>query len=330
MSGSVTPGGQSGMQMSAAYSPETSMTKSRKAKRRNKHKHRVKVHRLDISDGEINEIIKHLSLGNTDRVTFEQFVASMGNSHLNRNVAEASLQKVQTLFLVLTEEWRKFEAKQAAMEVIGGPTLKDDDIDRVIDFLDPNGDGIDCSELEEAFRLIKRSAAAEEMEKGAIKCMKTLMRRMKRKNQKLDDLFKELDKSGDGIVSHAEIADWLSNCGVQIDDINATLRYLDPDNDGDMETDELASAMRRAEVTVGRLEVSDEQILKRNKTYPLSFHSAQIEEKEQNIIMEKVSSADKAYKAALAMQPDSFTTAEISKVSVLNGRRENIIREPRA
>ena len=40
MSGSVTPGGQSGMQMSAAYSPETSMTKSRKAKRRNKHKHK--------------------------------------------------------------------------------------------------------------------------------------------------------------------------------------------------------------------------------------------------------------------------------------------------
>lgn len=82
-------------------------------------------------------------------------------------------------------------------------------------------------------------------------------------------------------MSHSEIADWLSSFGVQIDDINSTLRYLDPDNDGDMETDELASAMRRAEVTVCRIE---------------------IEEKAKAEVLEKVEHANKAVKKAIAMQ----------------------------
>ncbi|GMH68941.1 hypothetical protein TrRE_jg1105, partial [Triparma retinervis] len=276
--------------VSTAATPKSTRRSSKR-----KHRHRPKTRRLQITDSEIEAILEHLKLDSmSSRISFKDLAASMVSaSATTKSIAEQALKRCLELCLVLTDNWKKLEAKMEINAMNDSPTLIDEDIDKVINFMDPNGDGIDAGELEEAFRLVKRSAAAEAMEAGAINCVTILINHIKRNNQKLDDLFQELDRSGDGIVSHAEIADWLSTFGVDIDDINATLRYLDPDNDGDMETDELASAMRRAEVTVGRIE---------------------IEEKEKAIVMEKVTHADKAVKKAIAMQPDSFTDDEIKKL----------------
>eukprot|EP00520_Triparma_pacifica_P008638 CAMPEP_0118638156 /NCGR_PEP_ID=MMETSP0785-20121206/3529_1 /TAXON_ID=91992 /ORGANISM="Bolidomonas pacifica, Strain CCMP 1866" /LENGTH=2054 /DNA_ID=CAMNT_0006529377 /DNA_START=28 /DNA_END=6189 /DNA_ORIENTATION=+ len=273
----------------------TSTPKSTRRSSKRKHRHRPKTRRLQITDSEIEAVLEHLKLdAPSSRIAYTDFAAAMVSaSATTKNIAEQVLKRCLELVLLLIDSWKKQEAKMEINAMNDSPTLNDEDIDKVIKFMDPNGDGIDARELEEAFRLVKRSAAAEAMEPGAISCVSMLISHIKRNNQKLDDLFFELDRSGDGIVSHAEIADWLSSFGVDIDDINATLRYLDPDNDGDMETDELASAMRRAEVTVGRIE---------------------IEEKEKAIVMEKVAHADKAVKKAIAMQPDSFTDDEINKL----------------
>jgi len=258
-----------------------------------KHRHRSKTRRLQIADDEIEAVLDHLKLNSSSsRISFADFSAALVSaSGTTKSNAEQVLKRCLEILLILVDDWRKQEAKMEINAMNDSPTLTDEDIDKVINFMDPNGDGIDSRELEEAFRLVKRSAAAEAMEPGAINCVTILINHIKRNNQKIDDLFFELDRSGDGIVSHAEIADWLSSFGVDIDDINATLRYLDPDNDGDMETEELASAMRRAEVTVGRIE---------------------IEKKEEAIVLEKVAHADKAVKKALAMQPDSFEDKEIN------------------
>ncbi|GMI02624.1 hypothetical protein TrVE_jg13805 [Triparma verrucosa] len=272
-------------------SSTTAPTKSGRKKNK-KHRHRVRAKRLVITDEEIEQCLDHLKLiAEDDRIAFTAFTEAMVKGATEtKNVAEQALKRTLDILVLLKDEWKKMEAKMEIKMMNDSPTLTDDDIDKVIQFMDPNADGIDAKELEEAFRLIKRSAAAEAMEPGAVSCMKILIARIRKSGCKLDDLFLELDRSGDGIVSHPEIADWLSSFGVQIDDINATLRYLDPDDDGDMETDELAQAMRRAEVTVGRLE---------------------IEEKAKQEVLEKVAHADKAVKKAVAMQPDSFTSDEI-------------------
>jgi len=271
------------------------ITSKKSRKKSSKHRHRATVRRLQITDSEISDLLLSMTLPASSRISFEDFVTQICvGVREGKSLAGKTMGRLQSLLLIIVDEWKALAGKLERAQLNDAPAITDEDVNKVVAFMDPNGDGIDSSELEEAFRLVKRSAAAEAMEEGAVRCMKILIDRIRRKSIKLDDLFAELDRSGDGIVSHTEIADWLSSMTVPIDDINATLRYLDPDNDGDMETDELASALRRAEVTVGRI---------------------QMEEKAKAEVMEKVSSANKAVKKAIAMQPDSFAPEEIERLA---------------
>jgi Ca2+-binding EF-hand superfamily protein len=265
--------------------------KSKKGKRR----YREKVVRLAVTDDDIEGVVRDVRFDDSNRITFEDFIKQLNrNCESRKHTTSSTMLKIQTILIKLTNQWNKETSKEKTLQLHYKPSITDDDVNKVVAFMDPNNDGIDSRELEDAFRLVKRAAAAENMEPGAVKCMKILIDRIRRKNVKLDVLFAELDRSGDGIVSHSEIADWLSSFGVDLDSINSTLRYLDPDNDGDMETDELKSAMRRAEVTVGRIEIED---------------------KIREEVHEKVKHADAAVRKALDMQPDSFTNEEVERLA---------------
>ena len=287
-----------------------------RASRRGK-KHRPKVRRLTVSDAEIERMLDGLfaegdSAPASSRISFTEFLDyikstatsgdtagfSVSSSSSSFNAALCS-QQLYSLLSVLRDEWASEEASVTIANLGDVPTLSNEDINLVIHFIKatsdtPHNPDINCKELEEAFRIIKRQSAADELTPGVVSTMRVIINRMRRKKLRLDDLFKELDKSGDGIVSHSEIADWLSSFGVSLDNINSTLKYLDPDNDGELETVELANALRKAEITVNRIEV---------------------DEKDKAVVLERCAQADAAIQKTLSMQPEGFTTLEIELLS---------------
>ena len=78
------------------------------------------------------------------------------------------------------------------------------------------------------------------------------------------------------------------------EEINALIKYLDPDNDGDMERDELENAMRKADLTIGRLEIKEQENLR---------------------VAKKVAAADKAMEEASKTPKLEFTSDEINSIA---------------
>ena len=163
------------------------------------------------------------------------------------------------------------------------PALTDQDVENICNFVDPEGNGIDLkevrrsespknshaimsnsslrsSQLQKAFSVVLQAGAHTKMAPEALEAMKAMKAVMKEKRMRLGKLFEKLDVSGDGVVDHVEIRKWLSEeVGLGESHCSALIKYLDPDEDGDMETDELAAAMRKADLTIGRIEVRERE-----------------------------------------------------------------------
>jgi len=139
------------------------------------------------------------------------------------------------------------------------PQLSDEDVENICNFVDPDNNGIDLKELQKAFAMVLQAGAHSKMAPEALTAMKKMKAVMKEKKLRLSGLFAKLDASGDGVVDHSEIRKWLLEVGLDDDDCAALIKYLDPDEDGDMETDELASAMRKADMTIGRMEIRERE-----------------------------------------------------------------------
>lgn len=146
----------------------------------------MKVRRLAVSDAEVEGILDSIDFGPSSRISFDDFVSQICVKAVeSKTQAGAAMGRLQSLLLILVDEWAKLAAKMERASLNESPLISDEDVDKVVAFMDPNGDGIDSRELEEAFRLVKRSVAAEAMEPGAVSCMKILMGHLRKKNTKV-------------------------------------------------------------------------------------------------------------------------------------------------
>lgn len=90
--------------------------------------------------------------------------------------------------------------------VLSAPGFTEDSIDKVIELMDPNGDGdIDLEELGASIRLFKRAAAMDKNDREAKLVMKKLTAHMEAHGLTTKLLFAKIDKSGDGTISGREL-----------------------------------------------------------------------------------------------------------------------------
>ena len=83
------------------------------------------------------------------------------------------------------------------------PTMSNEEILRIIDFMDDNGSGeVDESEFAGAVRAAKRGQIQDEQ---ISKLMARVDNELRIKQIRLKDLFKQLDQSGDGVLSTQEL-----------------------------------------------------------------------------------------------------------------------------
>ena len=95
------------------------------------------------------------------------------------------------------------------------PILTERNLDSIVAFVDPNGDGIDLSELENAFKIVMMASSHSKMDPAAVTAMKKLKGVMRKRKMGVNALMNELDASGDGEVSRDEIAGWLGGKGME-------------------------------------------------------------------------------------------------------------------
>jgi len=130
-----------------------------------------------------------------------------------------------------TKIHRQVEVKKARMRVATGAAKKKkaggmsgtrtgmdhgcvgftaDAIEKVIELMDPNGDGdIDLQELAASIRLFKRASATDKSSKAGKKVIKKLIEHMDAHGLTVRDLFHMIDTSGDGTISGKELAEGL-------------------------------------------------------------------------------------------------------------------------
>ena len=136
--------------------------------------------------------------------------------------------------------------------------------------LDPNGDGIDLDELTRAFRGARRANAAQLMEHGARAVLAAMCAKLRSKAAAdgaaaggvdaaaavpdggadgaaaLEAIFLALDTDADGAVTHAELRRALGEAGADEVGARIVVRFLDPNNDGTIDRDELERAFELA------------------------------------------------------------------------------------
>lgn len=86
----------------------------------------------------------------------------------------------------------------------------EDAIEKVIQLMDPNGDGdIDLQELAASIRLFKRASATDKSSKAGKAVIKKLVEHMEAHKLSVKGLFDIMDESGDGTISGRELAEGL-------------------------------------------------------------------------------------------------------------------------
>jgi len=86
----------------------------------------------------------------------------------------------------------------------------EDAIEKVIQLMDPNGDGdIDLQELAASIRLFKRASATDKSSKAGKAVIKKLVEHMEAHGLSVKNLFDIMDESGDGTISGRELAEGL-------------------------------------------------------------------------------------------------------------------------
>lgn len=114
--------------------------------------------------------------------------------------AKASLNHFNSLRKWLQRVWVEMDGEHVHTTV-ENVSLSKAEIKRVVDFIDKDGDGVDLSELDRAFRLVHESNAQVTLSKGATAAIATLLSHMRTNDMDTNALFESLQVSVRGARS---------------------------------------------------------------------------------------------------------------------------------
>ncbi|GMI32269.1 hypothetical protein TrCOL_g5218 [Triparma columacea] len=166
-------------------------------------------------------------------------------------------------------------------EDIEGGALDSDSIDLVMEFLDPNGDGITREELTAGFRQARRARDKALQETMGKRVFKAVLKKIGGSLEDLETWFNKINRSRtlpgcDPVVDYRELKWGVKAMKVKMTAANLSqlTKFLDPDGDGDICLPEFKKAVERLDepstvdafaANAGGLIMQLQQHMKKNK-----------------------------------------------------------------
>jgi len=203
-----------------------------------------------ITDEEVAKVVSFLDPNNDGVIDIHELESAFRSSRKDASVGEK---------IDLEEEEKKLKVMEEKLKVLMEPEIEvsafsDQEIAKVVAFMDPNRDGITTDEFEKGFRSARRARANKEAELKGREALSKLADRIK----EVHPDFKEnvewfnLCNTNPGPpgspveVTGLELREGLKSLGgFKKGDVDAMLKYMDPDGDCDLTVPEFEGAFEK-------------------------------------------------------------------------------------